>query len=133
MYYFAYGPSLNKKVLAQHCPTAKPKFSATLPNYKLIFTGWSRQWQGGIASIKPFKGEKVEGGVYEIPESDVRLLDRYENSPSVYTRFKVMVWTDGGDAVEAFTYIMAAQAQETLPSKEYLTGIRQGFRDWGIE
>ena len=133
MYYFAYGLNLSKKQMAERCPNSKPKFSAVLPNYKLIFVGWSRQLKGGIASIKPFKGEKVSGAVYEITESDMKKLDRFEDYPTVYNRFNIKVWTEDGDPVEAVTYIKNEQSPETKPSPEVLNVIRQGYREWEIE
>jgi gamma-glutamylcyclotransferase len=133
MYYFAYGSNLNRKQMAERCPGNKPLFPATLPNYKLIFTDWSRLWKGGVASIRPVKGEKVMGAVYEITEIDLKKLDRYEGYPASYNRFKVTVWTDDGDPVEAITYIRTEQSQETKPSPEYLKTITQGYREWDIE
>jgi len=133
MYYFAYGSNLSKKQMAERCPDSKPKFSAVLPNYKLIFTGWSRQWKGGVASAKPFRGEKVKGAVYEILENDLKKLDRFEDYPVTYNRLNVIVWTDEGDSTEAITYIKKEQSQETKPSLEYLAVIRQGYRDWDID
>lgn len=133
MYYFAYGTNLNKKQMAERCPGSKPKFGAVLPNYKLIFTGWSRQWKGGTASIKPFKGEKVVGAVYEILDSDLRKLDRFQDYPTTYNRLNVTVWTDDSDPVKAVTYIKNEQSPETKPSPELLTAIRQGYRDWQID
>ena len=47
MYFFAYDEFLNRKVMATHCPGAKPHTSAALPNYRLIFSGWQRRWHGG--------------------------------------------------------------------------------------
>lgn len=133
MYYFAYGSNLNRKQMAERCPGSKPRFSVVLPNYKLIFTGWSRQWKGGTASVKPFKGERVAGAVYEISENDLKKLDRYEDYPTTYDRLKVVVWTDEGDSMEAVTYIKKEQSPETKPSPEYLAAIRQGYREWDIE
>ncbi len=133
MYYFAYGTNVNKKQIAERCPGNKPKFTAVLPNYKLIFTGWSRQWKGGTASIKPFRGEKVKGAVYEISESDLKKLDKFQDYPTTYSRLNVIVWTDDGDSAEAVTYIKNEQSPETKPSLELLAVIRQGYRDWQIE
>ena len=132
MYYFAYGSNLNKKQMLERCPDSKPKFVATLPNYKLVFVGWSRKWRGGVTSIKPFKGERVLGAIYEISEQCLRRLDRYEGYPDVYTRFKVKVFDEDGEPIEAITYIKSVQSEETTPSKEYLSVIQQGYRDWGI-
>jgi gamma-glutamylcyclotransferase (GGCT)/AIG2-like uncharacterized protein YtfP len=78
--------------------------------------------------------EKVVGGIYEVSESDLKLLDKslekYEGS--LYDRLNVMVFTDDGDPVEAVTYIKQGKLDETQPSQEYLTIMRQGFKDWKI-
>jgi gamma-glutamylcyclotransferase len=132
MYYFAYGSNLSKKQMRERCPESKPGLIAVLPNYKLVFTDWSRQWHGGVATIKRFSGEKVLGAVYEITESDLRRLDRYEGYPRSYRRIKVIVFDDNNQPIEAMTYIKAGQLKEAPPSKEYLAVIQQGYRDWGI-
>ncbi|MBL7124647.1 MAG: gamma-glutamylcyclotransferase [Dehalococcoidales bacterium] len=132
MYYFAYASNLSRKQMSERCPDAQPKFVATLPNYKLIFAGWSRKWHGGVASIKPFRGERVIGAIYELSERGLRQLDKYEGYPDIYTRVNVIV-TDGfGNRMEAVTYVKVEQSEETQPSKEYLAIIQQGYKDWGI-
>ena len=132
MYYFAYASNLNRKRMQERCPDSKPMFGATLPNYKLVFAGWSRQWRGGVASIKLSRGDKVIGGVYEVSERDLRRLDRYDGYPSSYQRVSVRVFDEDGNPVDAVTYIRAGQLEEASPSKEHLTVIQQGYRDWGI-
>lgn len=132
MFYFAYGINLNRGQMADRCPNSRPKFSAELPNYKLIFTGWSRQWHGGVASIKHSRGDKILGGIYEITETDLARLDRYEGCPDSYNRLKVNVYRDSGEQIEATTYIKSRQTDEAKPSAEYLKVIQQGYRDWGL-
>ncbi|MDY6918376.1 MAG: gamma-glutamylcyclotransferase family protein [Chloroflexota bacterium] len=132
MYYFAYASNLNRGQMAARCPGSVPKFAAVLPNFKLIFTGWSREWGGGVASIRRYQGGKVKGAVYEVSDRDLRSLDRHEGYPSVCNRVNVLVFTDDGDSVEAVTYVRREQSQEAPPSKKYLALIAQGYRDWGI-
>jgi len=132
MYYFAYASNLSRKQMSERCPDAQPKFVATLPNHKLIFAGWSRKWHGGVASIKPFKGEKVIGAIYEISERCLRSLDKYEGYPTTYARMNIIVFTDLGDPVEAVTYVKVEQSEETQPLQQYLAIIQQGYKDWGI-
>lgn len=132
MYYFAYASNLSRKQLSERSPDSQPRFKATLPNYKLIFTGWSRKWRGGKASIKPFQGEKVVGAVYEVSERDMKGLDKYEDCPAVYNRINVLVITEDGEAIQAVSYISRMQSEETQPSREYLAVIQQGYRDWEI-
>ena len=129
MYYFAYASNLNKKQMMERCPDSKPMFTAILPNYKLVFAGWSRQWRGGVASIKSFRGDRVRGAIYEVSEQCLRQLDRFESG---YNRFKVTVLGEDSEPIEAITYIKAGQLEETPPSKEYLAVIQQGLRDWRL-
>ena len=130
MYYFAYGSNLNRKQMQERCPDSKPMFSAVLPNYKLVFIGWSRQWRGGVATIKAVRGEKVRGAIYEVTEECLRRMDKYETG---YNRLKVTVFDEDGTPVEAITYIKSGQLEETQLSKEYAAIIRQGYKDWQIE
>ena len=129
MYCFAYGSNLSKRQMLARCPDSKPMFKATLPNYQLLFAGWSRQWRGGVATIKTFRGRKVLGAIYEVTEQCLRRLDKYEAG---YQRFNVTVFDEDSEAVEAVTYIKTGQIEETPPSKEYLAVMKQGYRDWGL-
>ena len=126
--YFAYGSNLNKKQMQERCPDSQPRFIATLPNYKMAFSGWSRTWHGGTATIKPFRGEKVRGAIYEVNEACLRQLDKYETG---YTRFNVTVFDEDNQPHQVLTYVKSGQLQDALPSKEYAAVIKQGYRDWG--
>lgn len=129
MYYFAYASNLNKKRMQSLCPDSQPKFVAVLPNYKMVFTGWSRTYHGGLATIKSFRGEKVRGAIYEVTDACLRKLDKWETG---YIRLNVTVFDEDNQPVQAITYIKSGQLEETMPSKEYGEIIRQGYRDWGI-
>ena len=129
MKYFVYSSNLNKKQMLERCPDSKPLFTAVLPNFKLIFAGWSRQWKGAVASIRASRGDRVRGAVYEISELCLQRLDKYEQG---YDRLKVIVFGEDDEPIEAITYIKAGQIQEDQPSKEYLAVIQQGLRDWRL-
>ena len=129
MLYFAYGSNLNKQQMQERCPESLPKFSAVLPNYKLAFSGWSRTWRGGTATIKPFRGEKVRGAIYEVTESCLKQLDRYDVG---YIHMNVTVFDEDNEPHQAVTFAKTGQLDESLPSKEYAAVIKQGFRDWRI-
>ena len=129
MYYFAYASNLSKQQMQTRYPDSKPLFVATLPNYKIIFTGWFREWRGGKATIKSFRGEKVRGAIYEVTEACLRQLDRHEAG---YIRLNVTVFDEDNEPHQAVTYIKSGQLEETQPSQEYGEVIRQGYRDWRI-
>ena len=130
MYYFAYASNLSRKQMAERAPGAKARASATLPNYKLIFSGWSRNWRGAVASIQQSRGDRVLGGIYELSEQELEKLGRYEGDE--YGTAKVTVFPDTGAAVEAVTFVRKMQKDEGKPSPEYLAVIKQGYADWGL-
>ncbi|MCJ7604632.1 MAG: gamma-glutamylcyclotransferase [Dehalococcoidales bacterium] len=129
MYYFAYGSNLSKKQMQERCPDSRPLFVATLPNYKLVFSGWSRKWMGSVATIKSFRGEKVRGALYEVSDASLRQLDKHETG---YTRQNVTVFDEDNEAHQAVTYIKSGQLEESVPSQRYGEVIRQGYKDWGL-
>lgn len=132
MFYFAYGSNLDKKQMMERCPGCRPVTAAVLPNYRLFFTGWSRTWHGGVATIIPFKGDKVSGAIYEISEKDLAKLDAAEGYPGNYIRINVRVFDEDGRTWDAFTYVKTGKIDESQPSKEYVDTIKRGYRDWGI-
>ena len=129
MFYFAYASNLNRKQMQQRCPESKPLFKATLPNYKLVFSGWSRELRGGKATIRLNRGEKVIGAVYEVSEQEMKQLDRHEAG---YDRLRATVFDEDNESKEVITYIKTGQSEETKPSADYLSVIQQGYKDWRI-
>lgn len=115
--------------MQERCPDSRPKFTAVLPNYKRVFSGWSRTWHGGTATIKPFRGEKVSGAIYEVSEACFKQLDKYEVG---YARMNITVFDEDNQPHQAVTFIKSGKLDESLPSKEYAAVIKQGYRDWGI-
>lgn len=132
MYYFAYATDLNRKLIKERCPDSVPKYTAKLPNYKVVFTGWLRKWRGGTATIKFSQHDKVRGGVYEISERDLSRLDSLEGYPNNSNRLNVTVYTLDDEVVQAITYSKTGQEEESKPSPEYLAIIQQGYRDWRL-
>ncbi len=129
MYYFAYASNLNKKQMQERCPGNRGLFTATLPNYKLVFAGWSRQWHGGTATIKSFRGEKVKGAIYEVTDACMRQLEKHDAG---YARQNVTVYDEDNEPHQAVTLIKTGQLEEAMPSHEYGAIIKQGYIDWGL-
>lgn len=130
--FFAYGASLNRRQMARQCPACRPTVSAELVHYQLVFTGWSRVYRGATASLRPLRGARVKGGIYEVPETALKKLDAAELSPAQTVKLNVTVYTEDGRSVECFTYVPAHQSAEGQPAPEYLALIQQGYRDWGL-
>jgi len=132
MNYFAYASNLSRIQMAERVPGAKVRFAATLPNYRLVFGGYSRQWRGGTANLLSSPGDKVLGGVYDITEQELAKLDKYEGYPTEYTHVTLTVYPDIGGPVEVVAFARPRQVAESKPSMEYLASLRQGYKDWGL-
>jgi len=68
------------------------------------------------------KNAVVEGALYDISDSDMSKLDKYEGFPNHYDRIKVKVETDLGKVDNAVTYIAKPDktAEGLKPNKCYL-------------
>ena len=118
MNYFAYASNLKKQQMKERAPESKPLFTTTLPNYKLVFSGWSRQWRGGSATIMHSRGDKVLGGVYEVSEQDLRRLDRYEDCPRSYSRLNASVFDE---AIEPYEKLVEINAEREHIAKRLIS------------
>ena len=78
MLYFAYGSHLDPEQMKRHCPQAKTVGMASLDEYRLDFPRFSNDWGGGTASIHLAHGQVMWGVVYDLSESDLEGLDKYE-------------------------------------------------------
>jgi len=130
MYYFAYGLNLNRQQMLKNCPQSKPKFPATLHHYQFVFTDWTRLWRGATATIKPQRGGKVLGGIYEVNDNCLRQIERQLGSD--FRQMSVIVNNEDGEPVEALTYLRHNPGDAARPSPEYLTLIQQGYKDWRL-
>ena len=130
--FFAYGAALSRKYVTERCPECKPNVSATLSGFQLVFTGWSRVFHGATASLKPMRGARVKGGIYEVPDSALKKLDTAESFPGQTVKQNIVVNTETGESISCFTYVPAHPAEESKPAPEYLTLMQQGYRDWDL-
>ena len=75
------------------------------------------------------QGERVRGAIYEVTESCLQRLDRYESG---YSRLKITVFGEDDEPIKAITYVKDDKLEDAAPSKEYLAVIQQGLRDWRL-
>jgi len=128
--YFAYASNLNRKQMLERIPNAIVRFTAVIPNHKIVFAGWSRQWRGATATIQQSRGDKVNGGIYEISEQDLRRLAQYEGPD--YSSMGINAFRDTGEMLETVTFVHKQRKDEGKPSADYLLCIKQGYLDWGL-
>ncbi len=128
MLYFAYGSNMARLHMKAHCPSAKFVAAAKLKDHQLVFDMMARMWGGGVADVRPAKGQTVEGVLWDLAEADLPRLDEYEQSPQVYRRAAVQV-EGGGKTHKAFAYVGARPAGRCAPGRRYLRLLIQGAEE----
>jgi gamma-glutamylcyclotransferase (GGCT)/AIG2-like uncharacterized protein YtfP len=100
---------------------------ALLPDYKLVFNKKAKDGDYSFANIVQQSGEKVEGIIYELPETELSKLDYFEGYPFQYKRIDIIVQMNNRQ-IRAVTYIAQPDktAEGLLPKKDYLTHLLAG-------
>ena len=129
MKYFAYGSNMDPERMRKRGIRFSRREHAVLEGYRLEFNKVSSQNpREGYANIVEDAESVVEGILYEIKESDLRKLDKFEGYPSHYRRTRVYVKLDNGERVEAITYIAQPEKVKSglRPSNKYLSHLLRG-------
>lgn len=83
--YFAYGSNMLTERLQSRCPSAKRRHVARADNWALSFSKKSQDGSGK-ATISEVAGERVFGVVFDLDESELPELDRFEGAGKGYDR-----------------------------------------------
>ena len=131
MYYFAYGSNMNWPQMKRRCPSSKFICVARLADYQFGITRHSRLRDCGTANVFPVVGMEVWGVVYEVSDSELLILDSFEDG---YRRaiLPVYAFGDGVQPLEALIYIAEIESNVPLPNSEYKRLILEGARHWSL-
>ena len=136
--YFAYGSNLDILQMRTRCEGARLAARAVLPDYVLAFGGFSRRWNGPVASVIGRPGKYVEGLLYRLPRPDLRVLDRFEGCPTRYRRVRRLVVDENGRQRKAQVYLQPIDGFTFgAPPSEYFEVLwhaysRLGFDPWPL-
>ncbi|KAJ8686316.1 hypothetical protein QAD02_022110 [Eretmocerus hayati] len=143
--YFAYGSNMLTKRIHINNPTAVQKYIGFIENHRLDFNGFSKRWQGAVATIVPHTSSdlKVWGVVWKINMKDLPHLDDQEGVKfNSYFAKSVTVNIPGGNRVEARVYEQCRLPDkyvrpdllppERQPSLVYLSTMTEGAKEFGI-
>ena len=97
-----------------------------LLDHARIFAGYSRRWEGGVASVLPKKNTKVYGTLVEVTAVELDALDSFEGG---YHREIKDVHTPDGYVVPAVVYVKDNPMYSHPPSIAYLQAILKTLHD----
>ena len=112
----------------KRCPNARPLGAAKSNNMRLVFRSF--------AAIEPNYSRIVVGGLWHITPSCEQALDRYEEIENGLYRkayLPLRVILEGQEQeILPLIYMMNSKTY-ALPSENYLSIIRQGYCDFGLD
>ena len=141
MLYFAYGSNLDWAQMKRRCPSAKFVCRAKLSASRLAFTLKDAERRCGVADVLPDKSKDVWGVVYELPDNELKNLDKKEgykpgrpNEQNEYTREDHYVWREGDVTRQLLVALYRGHPQldPPLPSNDYKELIIDGARHWNL-
>jgi len=131
VHYFAYGSNMNWPQMQSRCPSSRFVSVGRLNDYHFGITRHSRLRGCGTANVFPAPGKEVWGIVYDITDSDLLVLDTFEDG---YRREFLAIHpiADRGAPLEALVYVAAVEESVPRPNAEYRRLIIEGARHWNL-
>ena len=134
--YFAYGSNLDLIQMKRRCPSSRLISKGSLSCYRLTFNKFSSGWGGGVADVIQDQGSKVWGLVFEISDTDLERLDRYEgyykDQNSLYECWKAVINTPNGQISDVWVYTVVEKQKFVQPTVEYLQIIKDAAVRWNF-
>ena len=129
IYYFAYGSNVSEhRMINERKINYHSRKFAILKDYKLVFNKQSKKNKDiSYANIEKSNGDFVEGALYSLNDSDIRILDVYEGYPSHYKKEIVDIFCEN-KYVKSIVYIANENMinNNSKPSSVYLSYILEG-------
>lgn len=130
VYYMAYGSNLNSDNINSWCKNARIIGSSVLKGYKLSFKGSAEKYS--YLTIEEDEKSVVPVGIYKLKNSDVRMLDKYEGYPDLYSKEYLDVMVNG-KVVKALVYVMNKKYGYNIPSDMYYQTCVCGYEEFGFD
>ena len=131
MFYFAYGSNMNWTQMQRRCPSSRFVCAARLPGYRFAIGRHSRLRDCGTATILQKINSEVWGVVYDVSETDLLAMDRFEDG---YGRNELCVYSMNGNqaSLVVMVYVAPEEAEVPLPTLEYKLLMLEGARHWRL-
>ena len=122
--------------MKRRCPLSKLISKGSLSSHRLTFNKYSSGWGGGVADVIQEQGSEVWGLIFEISDSDLERLDRYEgcykDKTSLYERWKAVIDTPDGQVCDVWVYTVVEKQKFVPPTSEYLQIIKDAAVKWNF-
>jgi gamma-glutamylcyclotransferase len=134
--YFCYGDEMNGELIRSICDNPVFVGIARLPDYRLVFVGHSKKWDGADEALVNSPGSEVWGVVYQLGLTDGDSLDLGKdirlNGTGQRFHYPADVFASDGSSCSILFYQKAELGEPKMPSREYLDFIVAGAVERGL-
>lgn len=128
--YFAYCTLLDRAEMRRFCPDARPAGTASLFDWRV---GFAAHTGGGGCHLIEEPGHVVYGLLYEMDDETLAQLDAISGvDRGLYRQIDVTVRADGGETLDAITYVVPTPMGPFRPSADYVRPILAGASAEGL-
>jgi cation transport regulator ChaC len=127
--YFAYGSNMYRKRLSDRIGFIDKWDNGTVLKKQLSFNKLGQDGSGK-ANLIDQEDEKAYGVIYQVNESDLIKLDRFEVG---YERKTLEVQSDNNGYLKAILYLANNLQDFISPNKEYMNHILRGAEENGLK
>jgi len=130
IYYYAYGSNMSEQRMIDRGLTPLNKQIGYLEEFKFLINKKSfKNPSMGFANVIPDENSTVEGVLYEVYESDIKKLDKFEGFPNHYGKEQLNIRLSNGSYVKGVVYIANhnwTSPTELKTTNEYKNYILEG-------
>jgi len=128
MLYFAYGSNLNHHQMKNlRCKGSKYLKNFILKDYELTFCHPNKLNKFGYANIINKRGAETPGAIWEITKKHEKILDSYEQFPSIYQKDFFYL-----EKKKVIFYVMKKYFFKK-PPQSYIDVINEGYKNCNID
>lgn len=132
-HFFAYGAEMAPEAMGELLGRPVQGARALVRGFRLAFTAYSDDWEGGVADLVADIEGEVEGVVYALGPRDLLRLDMVEEwQDPRYGRVAVHAELEDGSRVEAMARAVREREASVAPSVAYLDAMVQGGTFHGL-
>jgi gamma-glutamylcyclotransferase len=132
-FFFAYGAEMAPDAMADALGRPVRGVRALLRGYRLAFTAYSQEWEGGVADLLEDAEGEVEGLLFSLQPRDLLRLEVAEGwQDPRYRRHPVTVELEDGRTVEAAARVVESKLPSVAPSPAFLDAMVQGATGNGL-
>ena len=130
--YFAYGSNMSEEQMRDRCKDACLIGPAYIENYRLSFR---KSFTDYYATLDSAPGEKVEGLLWIISQSDEKELDRCEgvHRTDCYRKKTVDIQTKNGGSRKALVYVLSEDRPQDKPNDSYFDKLQKAYKKYSFD